>query len=48
MIIQKDFPFGNPTIESKIVTGIIFLSIILFTSAEVINLYKTNSDNDQN
>jgi hypothetical protein len=43
MLIQQEFPFGNPTNESKIVTAILFISITLFAAAELINLYKDNS-----
>ncbi len=42
MIIQKEFPFGNPTNESKIITAIIFFSITAFVAAELINQYKEN------
>ncbi len=42
MLIQKEFPFGNPTIESNLITAIICLSITLFAATEVIKLYKTD------
>ena len=42
MLIQQEFPFGNPTNESKIITAIIFFSITAFAAAELINLYKDN------
>lgn len=41
MLIQKEFPFGNPTNESKLITAIVFLSITLFAASELINLYKS-------
>jgi hypothetical protein len=40
MIVQHEFPFGNPTKESRMITAIIFISIIAFTAAEIVNLYK--------
>ncbi len=43
MLIQQDFPFGNPTNESKLITAIIFLSITAFAASELINLYKSNN-----
>jgi hypothetical protein len=43
MLIQKEFPFGNPTNESKMITAILFISIIGFAAAEIINLYKDNN-----
>lgn len=42
MLVQKEFPFGNPTNESKMITAILFISIIGFAAAEIINLYKDN------
>jgi hypothetical protein len=42
MLIQQEFPFGNPTKESKMITAIIFFSITAFTAATLINLYKYN------
>lgn len=41
MLIQKEFPFGNPTNESKLITAIVFFSITLYAASELINLYKT-------
>ena len=40
MIVQHEFPFGNPTKESRMITAFVFISIIAFTVAEIVNLYK--------
>lgn len=44
MLIQKEFPFGNPTNESRLFTAIVFFSITLFAASEIINLYKSKND----
>lgn len=43
MLVQKEFPFGNPTKESKMITAIIFLTITALAAAEIIKLYKDNN-----
>ena len=40
MIVQHEFPFGNPTKESRMITAIIFISIIAFTATEIVKLYN--------
>jgi|688.fasta_scaffold1771207_2 hypothetical protein len=45
MIIQQEFPFGNPTNENKMIAAIVFITITLLTAAEFIKLYKDKKVN---